>query len=274
MEMQQQQQQQQPVMEQQQPVMDEIDLMLAGHQGSIHVANSDAAPLVEATPPETTPVLSRKPSQRSSVLVSPSPKPQDSKGKPIAIGFRQVQLEPVARKPAIPKMKTKKSSPPQVMPNSRSQNDPAEVASRMAHMTARERVELGLRQMRSMQDRRPSSAFATSTPRTSFGLVNQGAHKTPQQAKKEQLIEEKIGRLQSASRSCSATAQVASSGGTMSLSHHQRFERQSSWARDTVQRGLYTFNWQHLPQTVPRMHVDPSPGPGAYTSPLHFVGMK
>jgi hypothetical protein len=248
---------------------DDIDEMLAGHQSPIQSPLTDSVPLVSATPaPE--PLAKKQPSLRKTPSsVSPSPKPAASKGKPIAL--RPVPMEVVARKPAVPKMNVKRSSPPRQQPGEKNLQDPATVASRMAHMSARERVELGLRQMRSLQDHRPSSAFATSTPRTCFGLTPAPEHKTPQQIKKEQLLEEKIEKARGGSRSSSAAPSDAHA--TRSLSSFQRYERQSSWARDTVERGLYTFNWTALPQTIPRKHVDPSPGPGAYTSPLHFLGL-
>ncbi len=252
---------------------DDIDAMLEGHFSPIKASLTEAPPLVamSATPrpaADTTAMKKQPLLRKQTTSISPSPKPATSKGHAVAaVQQRHVPMETIARKPAIPKMKVKRASPPWQAPGEKIAQDPASVASRMALMSAKERVELGLRQLRSMQHNRPSSAFATATPRTSFGLTLDQPDPTPQQVKKEQLFAAKLRAA--AERSPSASAEP-----TRSLSSHQRYERQSSWARDTVERGLYLTSWSALPQTVPRKHVDPSPGPGAYTPPLHFLGAR
>lgn len=265
---------------------DDIDAMLEGHTSPIKASLTESTPLVMASTPAAAaapPAESkRQPVLRKQPSVSPSPNPATSKGRPVQanastlLSAKPAPIEAVARKPAIPTMRTKRTSPPRPQLGEKTSHDPASEASRMAHLSARERVDLGLRQLRAQQDRRPSSAFATSTPRTSFGLVLDHTAKTPQQVKKEQLAEE---RLEKVLRQVGGPRSHSAAGGggattTRSLSSHQQYERQGSWARDTVVRGLYNYSWSKLPQTVPRKHADPSPGPGAYTPALYFVGAR
>ena len=257
--------------------LDDIDDMLAGHQSPIKASLADAAPLVSTAADQNNAAplaTKRQPSIRKAPSISPSPKPAASKGLPAQRAQPlAAPIEQVARKPAVPRVNIKRASPPRQHRDDNNAQDPASAAEKMAHLSARERVELGLRQMRSLQEKRPTSSFATVTPRTAFGISPEPERKTAQQVKKEQMIAERIEKVSARiGRSASASPLDSHNNPTRSLKAFQQYERQSSWARDTTERGLYTFNWTALPQTIPKRHVDPSPGPGAYTSPLHFLG--
>lgn len=185
---------------------DDIDAMLEGHTSPIKASLTESTPLVMASTPAAASTAAPAESKRQPVLrkqpsVSPSPNPATSKGRPgqanasSLVSARPAPIEAVARKPAIPKMRTKRTSPPRPQLGEKTSHDPASEACRMAHLSARARVDLGLRQLAAQLDRRPSAAFATSTPRTSFGLVLDHTAKTPQQVKKEQLLEERLEKV-------------------------------------------------------------------------------
>jgi len=162
-----------------------------------------------------------------------------------------------------------------------------EEVEKMAHMTARQRVLEGMKRMKSQHSKNLSSAFADRSDRM-FGSPKRNEH----QIKRDQISEQRITNLRAkifpgAHSNEASTVPVAhvdpnrvtprnrstSRRTGMASPAFERNESSSSWARDTTQRGTYLLhNWKYLPQTVPRREVDSTPGPGAYTSPLHFLG--
>lgn len=54
----------------------------------------------------------------------------------------------------------------------------------------------------------------------------------------------------------------------------RKLERSSSWAKSNVPRGTLMFPWRSLPATVQPKEREVTPGPGAYTKPLLFIGSE
>lgn len=147
---------------------------------------------------------------------------------------------------------------------------PLEV-ERLKHMTARERVEEGYRLMKSMNTTKGTSAFRSALPRDPYDLKEERVV-THQQAVRNHLFEQRHAELLRAHGMRSGSVDRSSPAAAAGTEKSAPRTRSSSWARDTTPRGNYLYNWTSMPQCVPRLHVDPTPGPGFYTPALHFVG--
>lgn len=150
----------------------------------------------------------------------------------------------------------------------------AKDVEKLQQMSARERVEYGYRLLRNSNTSRGTAAFASNLPRDPYNLheervtnAHHACRKRMEAAQHERLVAQYGPTTQVRGRSAERTA-IGRSGSVEGGAQ----KRSSSWARDTTPRGNYMFNWTAMPQCIPRGHIDPTPGPGAYTPLLHFVG--
>lgn len=141
---------------------------------------------------------------------------------------------------------------------------PREV-EKMKLMSARDRVEEGYRMMKSMKMSCGSAVFKSHTERNPYNVKDERPL-TKQMAIRDAIVEQRKQEL------ISRTGRSSSVQSDYDQTSARRSSRSSSWARDTTPRGTYLFNWTNMPQCIPKRHIDPSPGPGAYTPALHFVG--
>lgn len=161
---------------------------------------------------------------------------------------------------------------------------------KLAGMTARQRVQYAAklqRQLSSGKDHRPSSVFASATGRLPFAgrdfLANGAAGPSSRPPSEHQLRREAIvseRRQRVLSRANIKPEEAAADGvrgasvdpSRPALGDGPRSARGSSWARDTTPRGIFLLCRGRNNGAVPSQHVDPTPGPGAYTPALHFAG--
>ncbi|CUF66340.1 Hypothetical protein, putative [Bodo saltans] len=198
-----------------------------------------------------------------------SPRAQQSKPAPVIMNKRPSSMH------------STKTSASKRIPN-RSQNQeqprgpplPKEV-EKLTQMSARERVEYGYRLLRESNMSRGTAAFTSNLPRDPYNLreerinnAQQAARKRMEESQHNRLVQQYGPTTQARGRSVGRN-DVGRSG-SVEASGPQK--RSSSWARDTTPRGNYMFNWTNMPQCIPRNHIDPTPGPGAYTPLLHYVG--
>lgn len=152
----------------------------------------------------------------------------------------------------------------------------------LKRMTAAERVKYGYQAMKSMQLSKGSAVFKSNLPRDPYDLHEERIV-TRQQLLRNQMQERRREMLIRASgdRSASASGRTHHDAGedksamaspTPRTSSSRPSSRSSSWARDRTERGTYLYNWSSMPQCVPKSYIDPTPGPGAYTPALFFVG--
>lgn len=170
--------------------------------------------------------------------------------------------QPTTKNGAHSSPQSKKDVPPVGPPM------PSEV-EKLSKMSARDRVKEGLRLMRSLQCSKPSATFRSHTERDPYNLNLHGP-KSAQQLRKEAIEEE--WKKSISSRSGSAQGRGRSTERKPGEQARGEAKRSSSWARDTTPRGNFMFNWTAMPQVVPKKFIDPTPGPGAYTPVLHFLG--
>jgi hypothetical protein len=146
---------------------------------------------------------------------------------------------------------------------------------KLTQMSARERVDYGYRLLRESNMSRGTAAFSSNLPRDPYNLreeriinAQQAARKRMEESQHNRLVSQYGPTSQARGRSVDRR-DVGRSG---SVEGNGPQKRSSSWARDTTPRGNYMFNWTNMPQCIPRNHIDPTPGPGAYTPLLHYVG--
>lgn len=144
---------------------------------------------------------------------------------------------------------------------------------RLRQLPAKERVALGYRMLKESYGTRGTAAFRSSEPRDPY---NMGDHriKNPQMLAKQHMLED---RQQQLADKCGIHGPPVvpvsdRSGRALSAGSARRQARSSSWARDTTARGNFLFNWNSMPQCIPKRYIDPTPGPGSYTPTLHYVG--
>jgi hypothetical protein len=147
---------------------------------------------------------------------------------------------------------------------------PKEVEA-LRRMSARDRVEYGYRMLREANFSRGSAAFASNLPRDPYDLHEERIV-TQQHACRKRMEEERHKKLVAQYGLTTQRGRSADRCDSRMPNGDERQKRSSSWARDTTPRGNYMFNWTSMPQCIPRSYIDPTPGPGAYTPILHYVG--
>lgn len=258
---------------------------------------ADAAPLPEkssdgARPSASAPAnegeaaTSNDPVGRRAASAERSPEPSTRPGTALGGNADAVPLERkesvqqkpviISKRPSTAKLSSsRRPQPKKAQP--RGPPLPKEVEL-LKNMSARERIEYGYRMLRESNMSRGTAAFSSNLPRDPYDLHEERII-TQQQVCKRRMEEERHKQLvqqygerttqqrgRSADR-CDSRSSSVGSGAAV-----QKQQRSSSWARDTTPRGNFTFNWTAMPQCVPRRYIDPTPGPGAYTPVLHYVG--
>lgn len=150
---------------------------------------------------------------------------------------------------------------------------------KLSKMTAHDRVIAGykLAAQRRAQRCRPSASFKSGSVRDPYHIHGGPVEKTEQQKRKEaaqqQAEEEKRAKFSKGKKEPSNLHEYIEAARKSVTEKPEQFKRcPSAWTRDTTPRGGYMFNWKSFPEAVPRKKIADTPGPGAYTDPLHFVG--
>ena len=150
---------------------------------------------------------------------------------------------------------------------------------KLSNLSAHDRVIEGLKMLRSQRTQKTKSpCFCSGTHRTLLGTQTTSTDgKTAQQLHKEELYEKKMELLRQKVYGHDLRKQR---DGNMSPARGEDLNRNSAspahkgvFSKGKVDRAAFLYVWSRLPVTVPTgKHLHSTPGPGAYTSALHFLG--